>query len=567
MFTRSGGVWTQQGNKLVGTGAIGNAWQGSSVALSADGNTAIVGGPSDDGYVGATWVFTRSGGFWTQQGKKLVGSFANVGTFPDHPRQGASVAISADGNTVIVGGPVESNNIGAAWVFTRSGGVWTQQGNKLVGTGAVFLGDYGPGGYPRQAGDVPAAAQGLSVALSADGNTAIVGGPFDSAFPDRYGLGAAWVFTRSGGVWTQQGNKLVGTGAVYMSGVDNKDGVAQGWSVALSADGNTAVVGGPCDGNPGSCYYFGQADGAAWVFTRSGGVWAQQEKLVGTGATGSAVQGSSVALSADGNTVIVGGLGDDGLVGAAWVFAKPVLSTVPSIASDGVANGASFLPGVAPGTWITIKGSNLSATTRTWTGADFVGNNLPTQLDGVSVTVNGKPAYASFISPTQLNVLSPDDTTQGSVAVQVTTAQGRSSAVNAVMSALSPALFAFSPQGGRYVAAVRSDGTYIAPPNLISGLATVPAKPGDVTLLFGTGFGPTSPPVQIGQMINSAPLANQVTIRIGGVVATTQFVGIVSPGLCQFNVVVPDVPNGDNTVSVVLGGISSQPNVFLTIQR
>jgi uncharacterized protein (TIGR03437 family) len=139
--------------------------------------------------------------------------------------------------------------------------------------------------------------------------------------------------------------------------------------------------------------------------------------------------------------------------------------------------------------------------------------------------------------------------------------------VSLLATARAPALFTFNPQGGKYVAAVRADGAYLAPANLITGLATVPAKPGDTILLFGTGFGPTTPPVQIGQVINSAPLANQVTVRIGGVAAITQFAGIVSPGLCQFNVVVPDVPNGDNAVSVEIGGSASQANAFLTIQR
>ena len=146
--------FVQQGEKLVGTGAVGNAQQGQSVAVSSDGNTAIMGGPNDSGNTGAAWVFTRSGGGWTQQGNKLVGSGA-VG----YARQGASVALSADGNTAIVGGPFDNWNTGAAWVFTRSNSAWTQQRSKLIGTGAV--------------GD---AGQGASVALSADGNTAIVGG-------------------------------------------------------------------------------------------------------------------------------------------------------------------------------------------------------------------------------------------------------------------------------------------------------------------------------------------------------------------------------------------------------
>src|ERR1019366_8819352 len=146
------GVWTQQ-SKLAGTGAVGSAGQGWSVALSDDSDTAIVGGPFDNWNTGAAWVYTRSGGVWTHLDNKLVGAGA-VGD----AGQGASVALSADGTTAIVGGPVDNSSTGAAWVYTRSGGVWTQLDNKLVGAGAV--------GNARQ---------GASVALSADGSTAIVG--------------------------------------------------------------------------------------------------------------------------------------------------------------------------------------------------------------------------------------------------------------------------------------------------------------------------------------------------------------------------------------------------------
>jgi hypothetical protein len=114
VFTRSGGVWTQQGERLVGTGAVAPAGQGWSVALSADGTTAIVGGYSDNRGTGAAWVFTRSGGVWTQQGEKLVGTGAVGAAW-----QGYSVGLSADGNTAIVGGTYDNDSVGAAWVFTR----------------------------------------------------------------------------------------------------------------------------------------------------------------------------------------------------------------------------------------------------------------------------------------------------------------------------------------------------------------------------------------------------------------------------------------------------------------
>jgi uncharacterized protein (TIGR03437 family) len=154
------------------------------------------------------------------------------------------------------------------------------------------------------------------------------------------------------------------------------------------------------------------------------------------------------------------------------------------------------------------------------------------------------------------------------VTVQVTNARGKSNVISASQAALSPALFMFSPQGGKYVAAVRADGTYLGPAKLFDGLTTVPARPGDIILLFGTGFGLTTPPVQIGQVVNSAPLAGPVTVRIGSAVAITQYAGVVSPGLYQFNVVVPNVfISGDQSVSVVIDGVVSQANAFLNVQR
>ncbi len=225
MFTRSGTTWTQQGAKLVGTGSVGAySWEGWSVALSADGNTALLGG-NPGNYLnanqGGAWVFTRSGTTWTQQGAKLLGTDENAAG------QGHSVALSADGNTALIGGPYDNSSLGAAWVFTRSGTTWTQQGAKLVGTG-----------------NAGAAQQGWGVAFSADGNTALVGGNSDNS-----NLGATWVFTRSGPTWTQQGAKLVGTG--------NAGAAQQGWGVSLSADGSTALVGGNSDNSN---------LGAAWVF-------------------------------------------------------------------------------------------------------------------------------------------------------------------------------------------------------------------------------------------------------------------------------------------------------------
>ena len=334
VYTRSGGVWTQQGSKLVGAGYSGVPFLGQSrsVALSADGNTLMIGGSGDNSGAGAAWVFTRGGGVWTQQGSKLVPS-DETGS----GRFGYSAALSADGNTAVVGGPEDNNATGAAWVFTRSGGVWTQQGSKLVagdesgpglfgavaamnGAGTtVLIGGYGDnadagaawvftqsGGVWTQQGSKLAASDainsadlGYAVSLSADGNTALIGGPGDNNL-----AGAAWVFTQSGGTWSQQGAKFVGTGAVGSA--------EQGIAVALSADARTAAIGGLADNN---------GAGATWLFTQKNGTWSQKgSKLVGTGASGAAQQGSAVALSANASTLLVGAPTDNHGIGAAWVF-------------------------------------------------------------------------------------------------------------------------------------------------------------------------------------------------------------------------------------------------------
>jgi hypothetical protein len=333
VFTRKGSSWIQQGNKLVGTtsGYGGGLWsQGASVALSADGKTAIVGGPSDDKTTGAAWVFTLGSEGWAQQGKKLVGSASyKAGEPPMSVGQGLSVALSADGNTAIIGGWRSEG----AWVFTRNGDVWTQQGNKLVGSGAVGI-----------------ARQGMAVALSADGNTAIVGGATDNS-----NTGAAWVFTRSGSVWAQQGKKLVGSGAAGKA--------LQGTSVALSADGTTAILGAPNDNSNDKSRPFGLGPaGATWVFTRGGGVWMQQgDKLVSSGIAGSARQGTSVALSADGNIAVVGGIADDGSFGAVSVFMRTAHQWMQDKELTGigaVVKSASSLALSADGTLVAIGSPN-----------------------------------------------------------------------------------------------------------------------------------------------------------------------------------------------------------------
>ncbi len=292
------------GAELVGTGSVssgsGLSDQGSSVALSGDGNTAILGGPGDNGSTGAAWVFTRSrAGRWRQQGPKLVGAGA-VG----NAQQGWSVSLSDHGNTAIVGAPTDGFDgegyPGAAWVFTRSRGVWSQQGTKLVGADAA--------GY---------AGLGASVSLAGNGNIAIVGGPDDDS-----GAGAAWIFTRSRG---------------GMEPAAPNWSAPAPWAPQIKAHRSRCPATGRAPSSAGlSTTAMPARRGCSRARAR---VWSQQgTKLVGTGSLGDAYQGASVSLSGDAGTALVGGPMDDYVntggpnwnpVGAAWTYARTAIAGIP----------------------------------------------------------------------------------------------------------------------------------------------------------------------------------------------------------------------------------------------
>ncbi|WP_448699521.1 gliding motility-associated C-terminal domain-containing protein [Mucilaginibacter sp. AW1-3] len=274
----SGG--TQQGTKLVGTNAIGQSAQGTSVAISADGNTAIVGGPGDNNSQGAVWVFTRTNTTWTQQGPKLTITTANP------VKLGISVSLSADGNTFVAEASGDNNGAGGAYVFVRNNGIWSRQGGMLAATGSAA-------GAPDE----------QRVAISADGNTFIMGAHTSTA-----GTGSAWIFTRNNGTWLQQAAPLFGTGSISSPN--------QGSSVALSADGNIAAVGGFTDNNQ---------TGAVWIFKNdtTAHVWKQMGyKIVSVDTIGKAKQGCSVSLNADGTVLLFGGLTNDSNTGLARLYIR-----------------------------------------------------------------------------------------------------------------------------------------------------------------------------------------------------------------------------------------------------
>ncbi len=425
VFTRSASGWVQQGPKLQGpTGSEVAACAssedsgeneegaeepdecrfGRSVALSSDGNTALVGAPLARGHAGAAWIFTRAGSSW---------SLAQVLGDPDPEFKshfGAGVALSADGQRAFVGAPGDHFYRGSAWVFTRSASGWAQQAGPLTGGGEGGQGRFGQ-----------------NVALSGNGATAVIGAPSDA------GSGAAWIFSAVGSNWSEVGGKLTGSGLGA--------GANFGGSVALSSDGSTALIGArssaensgaafvyapsagswsqqgaPLKGSEEAGEEFGysvalsangsralvgasghEADtGAAWLYERSGSGWgaAQEQLEAGGSASASARFGSSVALASAAETILVGGRRDS-QAGAAWGFGQG-----PSIASVTPSRGP-----LAGGTLVTITGNNLTAATAVNFGA----------VAAASFTVTSKHSITAVTPPGE-----------GAVAVSVTTPFGTS---------------------------------------------------------------------------------------------------------------------------------------------
>ena len=286
IYTRSGSSWTQRAKIQASDKAFVDQF-GWSVAISGDGNTVISGAhledPGGTTNAGSAYIFTRSGNNWSQQAKIQASDKQQSDFF------GVAVGISKNGNTAIVGASFEdtgATNAGAAYIFTRSGSSWTQRAKIQASD--------------KQSDDY----FGMSVAISGDGNTAIVGANEEAT--GGTSAGAAYIYTRSGNSWTQRSRVQASDKQAY-------DYFGQ--FVALSENGNTAIVGAPGE-YPG---------GSAYVYTRSGNSWSQQAKIKSTDIQSNDQFGNSVSISSDGNKVLVGANNEDtgaNNAGAAYIFTR-----------------------------------------------------------------------------------------------------------------------------------------------------------------------------------------------------------------------------------------------------
>jgi uncharacterized protein (TIGR03437 family) len=243
-----------------------------------------------------------------------------------------------------------------------------------------------------------------------------------------------------------------------------------------------------------------------------------------------------------------------------------VLPPAPVISA--VENGASFLAGGVTNSWVTIKGTNVSPVTDNWDNS-VVNGVLPISLDGVGVSIGGKPAYIYYIAPGQLNVLAPD-IGPGPVSVTVTTPSGTSAGVTATIALYGPAFFMWP---GSQVVATRQDYSYAVAAGTFAGAATVPAAPGDVLILWATGFGPTNPPAPDGVVAPSTQTYNTLaapTVTIDNIPALVYGAALApgSVGLYQIAIQVPTtLANGTWPIQAMIGGVSSPAGTVLTVQQ
>jgi uncharacterized protein (TIGR03437 family) len=247
----------------------------------------------------------------------------------------------------------------------------------------------------------------------------------------------------------------------------------------------------------------------------------------------------------------------------------------PTISQGGVLDNFTAVSGVASGSWIAIFGRDFSSTTSTWDNdpafregtPEYQANRLPQSVEGVRVTVNGQPASVYFVSPQQINILAPTDDATGDIQVRVSTPAGESDPIIVRKAQFLPSFVAL-PQGDRlFIVGVAPNREIVARAG-ISGIARG-FRPGEVLSLFGSGFGPTNPAVNANtSRFAPVPITGTATIRFGETNVAIQGGGfLISPGLYQFNIVVPDLPNGDYPVSVSIGGAQGSSRLSVNIQR
>jgi uncharacterized protein (TIGR03437 family) len=373
------------------------------------------------------------------------------------------------------------------------------------------------------------------------------------------------------------GSTIVAAGGLTNSGVttDNEGYNAATNSWTTLAPLPTARQAG-CFGVSAGLLYFASGDGVASgsllntmdAYDAATNSWASGLPLIPNSITnpGSAVVGESLYCIGGSNT----------FKGTAYNYVQIYQPALPPPSIGGVVSASAFgeFTSAAPGSWVEIYGSNLASETRGWTGADFTGINAPTSLSGTSVSIGGQAAFIDYISPGQVNALVPSNVGTGVQPIILMTAAGASTAFNITINAVAPGLLAppnFSVGGVQYAVAQFGDGTYVLPTGAISGLTSRPAVPGDIIVIYGVGFGPVTPDIPAGQLVQfSNTLAYSFQAFIGGVAAQAVYDGLAPSytGLYQLNITVPNVAaGGAMPLTFTVDGVNGTQMLSIAMQN
>jgi uncharacterized protein (TIGR03437 family) len=354
--------------------------------------------------------------------------------------------------------------------------------------------------------------------------------------------------------------------------------MTQNWisGIALDSTGNLVVAGGTRAAdfpmaNPEQAANAGKSDTFVTTIAADGSKWNYSTYYGGSG------DDSALAVTVDtqGNLVFAGQTwspdfpvsgGAPPHYGYGHAFAVKLTPTYPPVITS-VLNGASYQPGIEAGSWAMIQGSNLANITRTWTVADFTGDDLPTSLSGVSVTIDGNPAYVYYISPTQINVQAPSESTVGTVNVVVDNNGALSAPAPAQLQTYAPAFFLYPGTSFAY-ASLLPNYALVADPSAVSGATA--AHPGDTLVLWATGFGPTVPLVAAGTIVTGVPVAITPTVTVGGVTVPVlnSLLTAGSVGVYQITIQLPaNVPAGAVPIQASVGGAQTQAGATIFVQQ
>ena len=547
--------WTRQVPQISPPARYGHAMAYD----SAHGQVVLFGG--DDGFVSHdTWVWDGSN--WMEK---------KPPTNPPSRFYNAMAYDAVHGQVVLFGGFDGNKNLGDTWVW--DGSIWTRANpsnspparlshamaydavhGQIVlfgGRGSLLLDDTwvwdGSNWTQKNPSNRPSARTGSAMAFdSAHGQIILYGG--GDGFPFTSNETWAW----DGSNWTKR-SPQVSPSARLSHSMEYDSG--HGQVVLFGGSGGVRAL-------PNDTWTW---DGTNWM-----------QKTPQTNAPGR-THSAMAYDSKHGQIVLFGGSDTNGVnIQDTFTWDGGGSINTPKISALVSASGFGGFTTVAPGSWVEIFGSNLATTTRGWGGADFSGNNAPTTLDGVQVTIGGQKAFVDYvaINPGQINAQLPSNIGIGPLQLTVTNANGTSPPFNITVNTLQPGLLAppaFKIGGNQYVVAQLPDGNYVLPAGAIAGINSRPAKPQETILIFGIGFGAVVPGIPAGQIVTQAnQIAAPFQILFGTTPAQSPYFGLAPGfvGLYQFNVVVPAVPDNDLVpLTFNLGGAPGAQILYTAVHQ